>query len=466
MPTVKGPIQGNRSPYSLRTGIDTPEFHGINKQKDPAAIDENQFQSATNIRLRGGRIWARGGQSKFNGAAMTSSCVLGIFDFITGAQNMLIAPSAGGTPLFYNSNYMRQPTNPATYPLPAGTFSYTVTTTFPGLFPSGLTPTGSTLARRVFAKYRGAIIAYSSDGALYRLTVDKESLTYPSLPDDLAAMGTVTLISERLFKPSDSYANCVPNTYCEWRQKLWMASRDGHVYSWDGNVFVRDTTVALNGGKADGVVFQLFEDIYCAVNGGLYKRDSGTWTSVSLPGTLTDFYPRAAAVWQNNAYIIGGDVVTVNRMESVALKLASPSTCTEVARRVDSAAVPYNAWAGGSEVQVSGSGGTIYFGYCIRNLLGENRAIRADGFSAGAFTNPTIMTGTVSYGSDSSPQVGWIRFTPVGKHVVCIPANDEIAVGGPYSIIRPVASAAPLAISDESTNETTGEPFSWDAIVI
>lgn len=458
MPTIKGPIQGNRLQYLLRTGINTPEFHGINKQKDPAAIDENQFQSADNVRLRGGRMWARGGQSKFNGTAMTASCVLGIFDFNATAVNMLIAPKAGGTPLFYNSNYMQQPTDPLTFPLPAGDTSYTLTTTFPGLFPSGLTPTGSTLARRVFHKFRNQIIAYGSDGYLYKLLVDKEALKYPSYIDDTTTPGTVTLISEQLFNPEDIYAGAVPNTSCEWRETLWFASRDGHVYSWDGEIFLRDTTVTLNGGKADGVIFQLFEDIYCAVTGGLYKRDSGAWTSVTLPA-LTDFRPRAAAVWQNNAYIAGADLVTANHMDPVLLKLASPTTCTEVARDVSGGLVAAATYAGASEVQVSGD--TLYIGYCERHDLGENIAIRADGFLAGAFTNATAMS--EEYGSNSSPNIGFLRFAPVGQHVVAVPAKIINTIE--YSVVRPGTPF--LAVSgDDATAADPGEAPFWDAIVI
>jgi len=54
-------------------------FAGVNKQVPASEIDDGQLQEGTNVRVVGGRLDNRGGQSKMSNTTVTGS-PLGIFD--------------------------------------------------------------------------------------------------------------------------------------------------------------------------------------------------------------------------------------------------------------------------------------------------------------------------------------------------------------------------------------------------
>ncbi len=94
---IKPPESGIRSPYHLRLGIDIPRWRGLNKEKDPGAIGDDEFQEAVNIRiLPNGAIRPRGGQSKVNTSAM-AGCVEGIFDDEIGVETAKLYGGVDGS---------------------------------------------------------------------------------------------------------------------------------------------------------------------------------------------------------------------------------------------------------------------------------------------------------------------------------------------------------------------------------
>lgn len=80
MPGPKGQERGLRSPFSLRAGMDIPQFKGMNVQDDPASMGDDQFQMLENIRLGGGAgIRPRPGLSKTNATSL-AGCIIGVWD--------------------------------------------------------------------------------------------------------------------------------------------------------------------------------------------------------------------------------------------------------------------------------------------------------------------------------------------------------------------------------------------------
>jgi hypothetical protein len=76
----KQPELGIKSPFRLRVGIDTDGWKGVNYESDPGAILDDEFQEALNVRiLPNGKVVGRGGSSKAITEAM-DGCGAGMHD--------------------------------------------------------------------------------------------------------------------------------------------------------------------------------------------------------------------------------------------------------------------------------------------------------------------------------------------------------------------------------------------------
>lgn len=67
-----------REQFRLEPGSQGRSFTGINRKFDPGAIADTDSFYAQNIRIAGGRMGNRWGQSKLNGSSATQGCVMGI----------------------------------------------------------------------------------------------------------------------------------------------------------------------------------------------------------------------------------------------------------------------------------------------------------------------------------------------------------------------------------------------------
>lgn len=65
--------------FSIRGGVDVPAFGGINKQEDPGAIADNQFQELINVSWKGTKFIDRPGLTKINSSAVDGE-IGGLFD--------------------------------------------------------------------------------------------------------------------------------------------------------------------------------------------------------------------------------------------------------------------------------------------------------------------------------------------------------------------------------------------------
>lgn len=74
------PELGRKSPIRLRLGVDIDTFRGVNKENDPGAIHDTEFQDLVNARvLANGKVVGRGGQERIITDPM-DGCVVDIVD--------------------------------------------------------------------------------------------------------------------------------------------------------------------------------------------------------------------------------------------------------------------------------------------------------------------------------------------------------------------------------------------------
>ena len=98
------PELGTKSPFRLRLGQNIDRFRGVNREADPAAIRDDQFQDAVNIRLTAaGKVTPRGGQSKVNTTAM-DGCIEALVDDEIGDGIGKLYWANGTNKLFTYSN--------------------------------------------------------------------------------------------------------------------------------------------------------------------------------------------------------------------------------------------------------------------------------------------------------------------------------------------------------------------------
>lgn len=81
MPPRSPNVQGYRIPYDARTGLGGfPPLRGVDKESDPAGVDDNEFAHLENVRINpDGIVESRGGQGKVHSAVLTGA-VEGIFE--------------------------------------------------------------------------------------------------------------------------------------------------------------------------------------------------------------------------------------------------------------------------------------------------------------------------------------------------------------------------------------------------
>lgn len=291
MPLPKGQERGVRSPYRLRAGIDIPRFRGVNTQGDPGCIGEDEFQKLENVRHNGVFLEERPGLTKVtSGGALTGS-VYGVFDEgaqdggTGGAANVRIYAagdsSVNGAQLYAYDDM--QTTVSQGVPLNSTLSAGIATSAYPqhsrnrllvggssgyvGSWTPAAIPTGSTL-----------LASAPSPSVLFRLATD--------------ALGV--------------------SGFTEAAGVLYVTARysgGSRVYSYDGATVAQEDEVA-----GAGLCLQTYrEEVYAtyATTGlnTIRKRNlAGTWSSLTMPGTMTQFSGGHAMVYKDVLYISGETV--------------------------------------------------------------------------------------------------------------------------------------------------------------
>jgi hypothetical protein len=98
-------------------------------------------------------------------------------------------------------------------------------------------------------------------------------------------------------------------SFVMWAGVLFIASDDGtgvKVFSFDGKTITLEDTIAS---VDTGVLGAWHGEIYCALNAqAIRQRDvTGTWSSLTFPGTVTAYIPRQILEYGANLYFAGQD---------------------------------------------------------------------------------------------------------------------------------------------------------------
>lgn len=282
----KGPEQGIRSPLRRRAGIDFPQWEGVNRQNDPGAIRDTQFQNLINVRLAGNEISSRGGQEAVINTGL-DGCVYGMIDIIAQegfyVQSMSVE-NAGNLSIW---DPLTQSLTTALDPV-LGLFDPTeLTAGYIGAGNIDDFPRLGILPLRGHLYITGTDTDTSKTG-IFDTSYDAETKTV-----------TVSLVQE----VSDLCSWTVVNEAGE--DVAYLGTIDGTVYRWDGISFVEEAS-ALSATRL--IMFNYAGDIYAAGTDLLLKRGNATWTtSFAMPGGITTFRPVAALEFGNVALIAGSD---------------------------------------------------------------------------------------------------------------------------------------------------------------
>lgn len=274
------PEAGNRSPFRLRVGVEVDTWRGVNKESDPGAIADSQFQSAINVRiLPNGSVICRGGQSKLFGNAL-GGCVTGIFD-----DERPAVP----TQWWFGGGYNGGPN-------PNNIIGIDTTVNAMSLFVDPTYPYGGFWWAATF--YNGAIHVMITDNNTQIALVKWDPVNQQTV-----------LLHD--FSGAGLGANPNPTGLTVANGLLYIGIMDGSthckVYTWDGASVVFDSD--LGAMTAPPIMATYNNEPYIAICAALtahadapiYRRTGGVWSSLGAP-SISAF---DMAVFNGKLYICG-----------------------------------------------------------------------------------------------------------------------------------------------------------------
>ena len=281
-------------PVHLVSGQNLKAWHGVRREGDPSGIGEDQLWTGDNVRLSGGLIVSRGGQSRLNSSPLTGGCILGIFDDEpwggAGGPLMLGAGSAVVTGVYV--------VNQAGGAADDGVY-YTTSSVLTALITGTAAPPGGNLKSLEsfggYVHYRGR---NGTSGAGLRRWDGADALV-ASPPAGESATQTLSQLA--------GVGNVI---WGSW--DATSPSEDVRFYAWDGSVWSAvETVVGLNTGAASRYQLLSFTDLLHATGvNSLWRRSTaGVWTKVATPTIKPATGSRRTAVFNNVLYIIGWDVI-------------------------------------------------------------------------------------------------------------------------------------------------------------
>jgi hypothetical protein len=276
----KQPELGAKSTLSRRLGVEIETFRGVNKEADPSAIRDDELQDGINIRIMpNGSIKNRDGLAKAFTTAMSDCATLIADDEFDNAGTLYYDTETSGGSFDFRS---ADKNDVATQP-----------------FTNALQVSQSNESKRWAIVFRGEIIAFASN-KLYSMDFVSGTATLRATVGASASPDTTI-----------NSAAVVKGTAVDGGDRLYLAG-DGTVWYWDGSghEVIQDATT-LGGSSGSGtngafVAYYAGDLVYC--NTDIFrKRNGGSWTSVALPGTLTEWQPMDLVGYKNKLYIMGAD---------------------------------------------------------------------------------------------------------------------------------------------------------------
>lgn len=240
-----------RESFPRRTGLEgMPKLVGMNKSKDPASLEDNEFANLVNVRVQGGKIKSRGGQGKVHDTGLPG-CVEGIFSIDE-------EPSVCEGKMWFNSRdnlFSVTPGNP-------------IVNEDPPWHPSIII---GHHAGELWVKSPG-FFGGGSPG--FRVsTITDDGATATDLFDTFPAGGAITNVYGETFRHSGG-----GNIYVPCGGAIVPA-----IIAWDGAVRTLDYDHGSGASFGPGPFFEIGADIFVFVGGRFYKRTgAGAW-SIQAP---------------------------------------------------------------------------------------------------------------------------------------------------------------------------------------
>lgn len=366
---------GARTPFSLRAGIDVPRFGGINKQRDPGAIGDEEFQELINVDWKETKLVNRAGLTKLHSTALDGE-VRGLFD-------PTLAGAFGGDSDLQEVAGVSDCSPTTGYGTAGARLFWLGTdscTSDPALFyyapdqspvvQKSMIPSAVSLANGIHGDGEVLWVHTSANSAgtatPQRYLKHFTPRAFGSTPYDVLAFshtlatGAASPFGQagmaRFLRDLYIGSSVAPNSIADAVLNAWR---------WDGRTLTLEDTVTLSAGSWTGNFLfsvglcqfreELIEAI-CATTGNvdvsedtttfsdkIRKRSTaGSWSNISLPGTVSHFSSATnnPVVYKDKCYIFGlGIMPGVHATNSGGIVLSYDGSSLSVAQNVISGVV-------------------------------------------------------------------------------------------------------------------------------
>lgn len=327
MAREKQPESGQRQPYDARYGLTAGPCRGLDLAHDPSVIADEALTQAINVRVHDGIVLSRYGQSApLNADDAMSGCVQGLIDINGGGPRFVLAmyrpstltstPQLSDIDLFdrqLETPYVRITDAPSNNRLSAQPQR--------GIAQGG-TSFDDASPRYAFLWWNDQIIfgGYDNDldeRNLYRFIFPDDDLDADSVQvEQVLALFVPGEMDEFAVASMCALPDTNANKSAEYDPKqgppLYFGTVGGGVVGYVNGELVRLQDEGTFSGRV--IVFQYHNRVYAAgrqllkvqngwADGG--SPASASWSSVTLPGTVSDFLFMFAQEWLGYGYLGG-----------------------------------------------------------------------------------------------------------------------------------------------------------------
>lgn len=343
MAREKQPELGIRNPYDARYRITVGPCRGLDQALDPSTIADEALTKAINVRVYDGIVVCRGGQSAPLGTAVTG-CVQGMIDINGAGPRFLLAMVRPDTLVNYSDidMYDRQLSTP--YVRVTDPPSNLRLTGYPmqGIN-QGAATIDNTKPRYCYLWWNDKIIFGGKDFKMYRVMLPEDNLSVDTIQVvpwldllvpgessefEVASMCTladVTTIPVGASQPNPSMG-----------PPLYIGTVGGGVVGYVNGQLVR--LLPEGTFNAAVIVFRFHDRLYAAGQQDIRVQNgwgtagsptSSSWTTLTMPGTLTTFIPYCAVEFGGQAFVGGTDTAAIAPKGRI-LKIDDTGTVTVI----------------------------------------------------------------------------------------------------------------------------------------
>lgn len=365
MAAPQGQEKGVQQILKRRCGIDFSTWKGVNKENDPGAIDDAEWQLAENVRIDGNDVSSRGGQSKaYDEAAV--GCIYGMID---------IDKSIG----FYTNDSLAD-ANAFIYVFDPDSDTYSQVVDNPNASEveidlavgSGVTGFFST-CREANLSFRGNLYTFGEEASLatgdgfYLITPPQD----PTSGQD-ASLTRIFGVAERVssYCLTTEIGVGTDGTAVVGEILYFGTITGGKIYRWDGTTLTEEAS----GIGSERIIMGTYRnEPFAAATDTVVSRNDGAWdTSYAVP-VASPWNPVAMKEYVNDLFIAGVDDNSETASNAVLRLDGSTQTLS----------VSFSSGQRCSDLEVWD--GTLMLGYVDNTLLNSPALEQWDGSSWSQF---------------------------------------------------------------------------------